>query len=412
MNETVYDIVQSDTETRPSERVWKPTRTGGLANLQFDGEALDQRNQIQQIRLNPSVDVSQNGTVVSVSGVPEQVANVSATESPSKQQDRTFSLVSVSFTRDGNDTNFAGVRIWFIGYKGNTNPMLMTDGTDSPVSFLCESTGENVTVVVQAYGENGLNASFDDAPTTTVLLDGVVSAPPAPNVSQPLVGTIAGVQFTFDVLGSLLSDVVDTYKVYRNTVSNNPNTATVVQTYKHPQTNNGHIVFQDQVSNGLSYYYWVSAVNTAGLESALTSASTVASFAPIDPIGNLILKNKTTVNGITSSPTTTSGVGSTVPDMSLTITTQGNKVFLSAMILITCTASSSIQTFAINRDGVQITQPFEFNATISGARGTITITTIDFPSAASHTYEMIWSTTAGTATAIGTGRQLLAVELG
>ncbi len=206
-------------------------------------------------------------------GTPEQLLSVAATESPSKQQDRTFSQVSVSFTRDGSDEFFSGVRIWFTGYKGNTNPLLMTQGTSSPVSFLCETTGETVVVTVQPFSANGSVADFAKSITTTVALDGVVSAPPAPSISQNLVAIPLGLQFAFNQvnLGGT-QDVIDSYRVYRYT-SNSSGSASLIQVIKHDPTASGAIVVQDNVGQGgVPYFYWVTSVNTVGLESSKTAA--------------------------------------------------------------------------------------------------------------------------------------------
>jgi len=215
--------------------------------------------------------ISVQGSAASGGGI----SSMSVTESPVKQQDRTFSLVSVSFFRDPSDTTFAGVRIWFIGYKGSANPVLMTSATDSPVSFLAESTKETVMVVLQRYSTDGSMQDFNLCPSAPLTLDGVVSPPPAPTISQPLVAIPLGYQFAFNQLSGLLSDVIDSYRVYRNPV-NNPTTAALYNTIKHDPTNLGSVVVQDTTGGGQTLYYWVSAVNTSGLESSKTAAQSSA----------------------------------------------------------------------------------------------------------------------------------------
>src|ERR1017187_731449 len=93
-------------------------------------------------------------TIPTIPAAPLQLTSVSATESPVKQQTRTFSEVTVSFVRP-TDANYASTRIWFTGYKGNTHPVLMVAATVSPIDFLVETTGETVTITAQTVGSDG-----------------------------------------------------------------------------------------------------------------------------------------------------------------------------------------------------------------------------------------------------------------
>jgi hypothetical protein len=219
---------------------------------------------------NPTIESTQpNAAATTPSGIPEQVTNVSATESPSKQQDRVYSLVSVSFTRGSSDLFFAGARIWLVGYKGNMNAILVADAQDSPVSFLVETTNETVVVKVQAFGTDGTPASYDDCPSTTVLLDGVASAPPDPTIAQYIVAISGGWQFQFNFLTGLIEEVIDGYWIYRS-ATNDVATAIKYKYVKHPPTNTGIYTFQDIVAS--TQYYWVSAIALNGMESAKVSA--------------------------------------------------------------------------------------------------------------------------------------------
>jgi hypothetical protein len=75
---------------------------------------------------------------------------------------------------------------------------------------------------------------------------------------------------------------ISTYKVYRNT-ANNSSSATVIQSIPHHTGANlgVPVAVQDSQSNGVTQFYWVSAVSTAGLESSMTPAqsSTVTNNA-------------------------------------------------------------------------------------------------------------------------------------
>jgi hypothetical protein len=255
------------------EKVWTFRRTGGLST----GVNTLQNNLIIQTTSSQSAVVQQTD-LSGKNGVPKALLSVSAVESPSKQQDRTFSEVSVSFTRDGSDATFAGVRIWFTGYQDSNSPVLMTSGTTSPITFLCESTGEVVVVSVQPVSSSGLTADLAFAATTTVALDGVVSQPPAPTITSSLVSTPTGYQFSFGFLTGLLEDVIAVYRVYRNT-SNTTVGAEVIQTI--PQDVNAassSFVLQDVIGSQdtATYYYWVSAVDTMGIESVLAPAQSGA----------------------------------------------------------------------------------------------------------------------------------------
>lgn len=244
--------------------VWVPGYD--IADFEDDPELL-------LLRRRPQAPEDTQSTA-DTSGKPKPIIEVSATESPYAAQGRTMSLVSVSFVRDAADNNFGGVRIWLRGYQNNQDVVLIADGRDSPISFLLETTNETVTVIVQAVNPNGEPASLDSSPTTTVTLDGVTSAPPAPTIAQYLIPLpYVGYQFAFNQLSGLAADVIDCYKIYRN-ASNDPNTATAIDRKPHDPTALGSIVVSDPAPPGVTYFYWVAAVNTSGDESVKTPAQT------------------------------------------------------------------------------------------------------------------------------------------
>lgn len=265
-NELTYSTIVSSTDITDTGVSWRPVRTIYPIDTLI---VRDRLNKVAQITAPAPASSDPSGT----GGIPEVLLSLSAVQTASKQQDRVFSLVSISFTRDPSDANFASVDIWFTGYKGNTNPVLMTSGVDSPISFLCEATKETVVVTAQTVGSGGQTADLSFALTTTVTLSGVVSAPPAPSIAQSLVSTPTGIQFAFNQEGGLLEDVIQTYKVYKNS-TNSTGTATVFKTFPQDPTNaGGQVVVEDVLANGTLSYYWVSAVNTSGLESSLTSVT-------------------------------------------------------------------------------------------------------------------------------------------
>lgn len=207
---------------------------------------------------------------------PLPVSALLALESPYKAAPSgLYSLVSIEFNRVLSDTNFGHVNVWALGYHGSSVPELVASGTSSPVSFLLETTGETITLFVASVSINGKSNLVAASPFALLTLDGVTSAPPAPTVTQTLVGMPAGYQFIFAQEGGLLADVIANYNVYRNT-SNTSVGATLVRQIPQNAANNGQFVFQDFLNDAVTYYYFVSAVNTSGLESSKTSAQSGA----------------------------------------------------------------------------------------------------------------------------------------
>jgi hypothetical protein len=280
MGSSTFDTLNSLTDLG-SAQTWVPSRR--LIDLRTS----DVQNQIialQNPPTEPGLIVS--GTTV---GTPDQVSGISATESPFKTQDGSIkSNVSVSFSVNPSDDLFDHVQIWFTGYNGNSQPQLMPgDARVSPANFLCDTTGETVTVTVVAIGVDGSSPDFAFAPTTTVLLDGVTSAPPAPSIAQNLIATPTGYQFAFNQLAGQAADQIDGYQVWRNT-TNNAGTATRFQYFKHNPLNSTAVVVIDVAPNGTTYFYWVTSVNTTGLESSKTAvqSQTVGSGSITGPDGN------------------------------------------------------------------------------------------------------------------------------
>jgi hypothetical protein len=245
--------------------------------------------QIRALRANGAAsDWVQAGFTHSVAGVPEQVINISAVESPYKTDSgQLMSLVAVDFTvgqlNGVNDPNFDHAEVYFSGYNGASGYQLMSQGSTSPIEFLCSTTGESVTVTVVAVGPTGTPSGIDYAPTTTVSLDGVVSAPPAPSISaaQTALNGANGWQFSFNVLGGLEQDLISCYRIYHSEENSTPVPGTSSSAYytviTQPTTNSGPVTVQEVTGDIL--YYWVSSVNVNGMESSLTHVP----FSYVDP---------------------------------------------------------------------------------------------------------------------------------
>lgn len=256
-------------------KVWTPTRKSILGRT-----LLQLVQEVQRVKREgpKKIDTTSGAAVVTSGGIPKQVISCAATESPVSQVDRVYSQIAVSFTRDASDQNFAGVHVWLTGYHGNNQPVLITDAADSPAIFLVETTNEVVTVTVQPFNASHVAAPFAGAKTTTVLLNGQTTAPPAPSINTPTATITSGAvtvgqQFSFNYLPASLSDVIAGYWIYRVGSHSAPTppasrwkfvTAAVLQS--------GVYTLID--SSGVSTnFYYVSAVNKQGLESALTDAT-------------------------------------------------------------------------------------------------------------------------------------------
>ena len=236
-------------------------------------------------------------------GIPLPLLTVAAIQTPVKQQSYTNCNVTVSWTRNNQDQNFDHVNVWFVGYHGSTNPQLMSAGTTSPLNFICDATKETVQVFAQTVNALGESAPLQYAASCSVTLSGIVGAPPAPTISQALIGTPTGFQFGFNqvVLPAGDQEVIANYNIYRST-TNTFSTAALRETMTPNPALSGAITFVDTElsSTGANFYYWVTAVNTAGFESAATPAAAAAvtgSIGSIPPTLN---------NGFTYTSTTTS----------------------------------------------------------------------------------------------------------
>jgi hypothetical protein len=275
MNKTeqqILDLINQST----GGTLWRPVRPLVAKALAQNQEVADRLTTLEQKSTSIVAAPSTPQTPTTPTfGNPRPVENLIATESPTKQQDRTFSFVSVQFTRHPRDRFFAGVKIWLTGYKGNPNPILIMDGSDSPISFLVETTHETVVVTVQSVGLNGTTTDLAKSPTAVVTLDGVTSAPPSPNIAQSktAIGTpTTGWQFAFYFLTSLPNDVIDGYWIYRNTVHDMPTVAQRFKYVPHAITGANVYTFQDFTGTATDYYYYVSAINQSGFESPLVDA--------------------------------------------------------------------------------------------------------------------------------------------
>src|SRR5260221_7162499 len=100
------------------------------------------------------------------------------------------------------------------------------------------------------------------------------SLPPHPTIAQTLTALPLSLQFSFNqvTLPIGATNVISSYRVYRNTTANNFSGATLMRTFVHDPTRQGAITLQDNTGGGKSYYYFVTSVDTTSQESAPVAA--------------------------------------------------------------------------------------------------------------------------------------------
>jgi hypothetical protein len=115
--------------------------------------------------------------------------------------------------------------------------------------------------------------------------------------------------------------------------------------------------------------------------------------------------------GVTSAPTTTSTSYVPLPDMSLTLKTSGNPVFITFDALVTNNTVGQTTDFFIYVNGLQISNLKQAMPAASGYRSVVSFAMIQPLAAGFHKIDVYWSVSAGTGTAIGGHRTLTAREL-
>jgi hypothetical protein len=98
-------------------------------------------------------------------GIPKHVSNVSA--SMARGSAGTTTAVSVTYSRDPGDTAHAKVNVYVKGYQGNNSRVQVASGSESPITFVLNNTGETVSIFAQAQGNSGA-APLETAPSTGV----------------------------------------------------------------------------------------------------------------------------------------------------------------------------------------------------------------------------------------------------
>lgn len=111
----------------------------------------------------------------------------------------------------------------------------------------------------------------------------------------------------------------------------------------------------------------------------------------------------------TVSPTTTSTTPVDLAEMSVSPTTTGGPVFVSVNALLQNSGAGNVTIIDLLRDGTLLVR-YQFQQPVAGYQVTLSFSKFFATTAAAHTFKLQWSVTAGTATAIGTSRDLSLVE--
>ncbi|HKV92337.1 MAG TPA: hypothetical protein VJW20_07295 [Candidatus Angelobacter sp.] len=142
---------------------------------------------------------------------------------------------------------------------------------DAVVNFRLPGVPQQRIVPPQPISLSGAGLNATPTVATAPVL---IQTTPAPSIASPLATIPTGYTFSFNQVRLPLSSTatINSYKVYRAT-TNNSATARVIQSIPHNPANTGHpIVVLDNQPNGVTEFYWVSAINIQGVESNLTPA--------------------------------------------------------------------------------------------------------------------------------------------
>ncbi len=150
-------------------------------------------------------------------------------------------------------------------------PSTAVTSTDAIVNFVTPGIPQQRIVPPQPINLSGAGLNATPTVSTAPVL---IQTTPAPTIASPLATIPTGYEFSFNQVRLPLSSTatINNYKIYRST-TNNSATASVIRTIVHNPNNVGQpVVVQDSRPNGVTEFFWVSAVNTQGVESSLTPA--------------------------------------------------------------------------------------------------------------------------------------------
>ena len=155
-------------------------------------------------------------------GIPKHVTGVACTVSQASSG--ATSKVTVTFTRDPGDSSLSKVNVHLVGYQSNNSAVQIASGSDSPITFVINNTGERVRVIAQAQGNSGA-APLETAPSTGIQLplsDGGgygTQTTTGVSIEQPVTaGQLAKIAGSSSIAGANLSGDVTTASSTSTTV--------------------------------------------------------------------------------------------------------------------------------------------------------------------------------------------------
>jgi hypothetical protein len=259
----VYTDLATDLQKQASAYYWLrllPTGTSGTSVLVGP----------QNILLSPQL------------AAPVPDASISASHS---------GAVNGSVTVTVNVTGSAATqKIYVSGYKGNASYVAVVQSANSPLQFKLDATGETITL--KAIGVSSGGTEAPSGPTTTLLLNGVLTIPATPQgvlVSQITTGN----QITFPSS----RDAGPTYKIYRGQRGDTFLLASLRATVTGTA---GTIIYLDTAGLTGDWQYFIVATNAAGdsLPSSPASPFVLLTSAGIPRNAAVNTTNTATVDSI------------------------------------------------------------------------------------------------------------------
>jgi len=114
----------------------------------------------------------------------------------------------------------------------------------------------------------------------------------------------------------------------------------------------------------------------------------------------------TGVSGIAVAPATTNTALVAVPDLTIAVNATGAQVQISWNISASLSVNTATASFAVFRDGIQISQTQYANSPANNQKFSASQTIVDSPALGLHAYSLYWSTSSGTLTADGKNRSI------
>lgn len=184
----------------------------------------------------------------------------------------------------------ASQKIYVSGYKGNASFVAVAQNATSPIQFTLDATGETITL--EAIGVSAGGAEAATGPTTTLILNGSLTVPAAPQ--GVIVNQIAtGNQITFPAS----KDAGPTYQIYRAQAGQTFLGATLLATVTGTA---GTIEYLDTGGLAGNWEYFIVAMNSAGSSQPSLPATPAVLFssAAIPPNVPVNTTNTATVDSV------------------------------------------------------------------------------------------------------------------